>query len=73
MKTLCCLGFWQDPAKQEPSVAHLNLNDDKAGDASRSSGEVPKGIESTRAGYSVIFSPKQGMNARNNHLVCNQL
>ncbi|XVF54447.1 hypothetical protein PTKIN_Ptkin05aG0180800 [Pterospermum kingtungense] len=53
------LSTHKDPARQEPSVARLNLNDDTAGDAPKSSTEVLKGTESTRAGHSFTFSPNQ--------------
>ncbi|XP_022728743.1 uncharacterized protein LOC111284284 isoform X2 [Durio zibethinus] len=49
----------KDPVKQEPSVAPLNLNNDKTCDAPNSGRETLKGIGSTRAGYSVSLSPKQ--------------
>ncbi|XWS37255.1 hypothetical protein CRYUN_Cryun19dG0027700 [Craigia yunnanensis] len=67
------LSTHKDPTKQEPSVAHLNLNDDKAGDAPKSGTEDLKGIGSTRAGYPVNLSPKQVMDERKNHLIYSQL
>ncbi|XP_022737508.1 kelch domain-containing protein 3-like isoform X3 [Durio zibethinus] len=56
------LSTHKDPAKQDfsPLVAHLNLNDDKAGDAPNSGTEVLKGVGAMRAGYSVTLSSKQG-------------
>ncbi|XP_021286156.1 kelch domain-containing protein 3 isoform X2 [Herrania umbratica] len=53
------LSTHKDPANQEPLVAHLNLNDDKAGDAPNSDSEFPEGIGSPRAGCSVTLSPRQ--------------
>ncbi|XVE56785.1 hypothetical protein DITRI_Ditri04bG0038900 [Diplodiscus trichospermus] len=53
------LSTHKEPAKQEASVAHLNLNNDKAGDAPNCGNEVLKGIAPTAAGYSVSSSPKQ--------------
>ncbi|XVF49936.1 hypothetical protein PTKIN_Ptkin04bG0056400 [Pterospermum kingtungense] len=52
------LSTHKDPAKQEPSIAHFNLND-KEGDAPSSGCEVLGGIESVGAGYSVSLSPMQ--------------
>lgn len=57
--SLCCLFFSQDLAKQESSVAHLNLTDDKANDAPNSGSEVLKGIGSVRTDFSVALSPRK--------------
>ncbi|GMJ00051.1 hypothetical protein like AT1G18610 [Hibiscus trionum] len=46
-------------AKQEPAVAHLNLNDDKASDAPNSGSVVLKGIGSTMTDFSIALSPKK--------------
>ncbi|XWS51247.1 hypothetical protein CRYUN_Cryun12cG0160400 [Craigia yunnanensis] len=53
------LSTHKGPTKQEPSVSHLNLNDDKAGDSPKSGTEILKGIGSTRAGYCVTLSPNK--------------
>ncbi|KAK8657739.1 hypothetical protein V6N13_035962 [Hibiscus sabdariffa] len=46
-------------AKQEPAVAHLNLNDDKASDAPNSGSVVLKDIGSTRTDFPITLSPKK--------------
>ncbi|KAE8681417.1 Transporter associated with antigen processing protein 2 isoform 1 [Hibiscus syriacus] len=55
------LSTHKDPAKQDisPSAAHLNLNDDKAGDALNSGTEGLDGIGAMSAGFSINSSPKQ--------------
>ncbi|XP_039069408.1 RING finger protein B-like isoform X2 [Hibiscus syriacus] len=47
-------------AMQEPAVAHLNLNYDKASDAPNSSSAFLEGIGSTTTGFSITLSPKKG-------------
>ncbi|XP_052480941.1 uncharacterized protein LOC105764723 [Gossypium raimondii] len=53
------LSIRKDLAKQESSVAHLNLTDDKANDAPNSGSEVLKGIGSVRTDFSVALSPRR--------------
>ncbi|KAB2000093.1 hypothetical protein ES319_D12G207300v1 [Gossypium barbadense] len=53
------LSIHKDLAKQESSVAHLNLTDDKANDAPNSGSEVLKGIGSVRTDFSVALSPRK--------------
>ncbi|KAA3460615.1 kelch domain-containing protein 3-like isoform X2 [Gossypium australe] len=53
------LSIRKDLAKQESSVAHLNLTDDKANDAPNSGSEVLKGVGSVRTDFSVALSPRK--------------
>ncbi|KAB2053519.1 hypothetical protein ES319_A12G193200v1 [Gossypium barbadense] len=53
------LSIRKDLAKQESSVAHLNLTDDKANDTPNSGSEVLKGIGSVGTDFSVALSPRK--------------
>ncbi|KAK8537633.1 hypothetical protein V6N13_096556 [Hibiscus sabdariffa] len=53
------LSTCENLAKQEPAVAHLNLNDDKASDAPNSGSVVLKDIGSTMTDFPITLSPKK--------------
>ncbi|KAK8560002.1 hypothetical protein V6N12_012810 [Hibiscus sabdariffa] len=57
----------KDPAKQDfsPPAAHLNLNEEKAGDAPNSGTEVLKGIGAMSASFSINSSPNQDERRQN--------